>query len=60
MQLVGYGTDGGNDYWKAKNSWGASWGEKGYIRLGRGKAYGPAGQCGIQSFASYATVSTSA
>ena len=27
--VVGYGTDGGLEYWKIKNSWGTSWGEAG-------------------------------
>jgi KDEL-tailed cysteine endopeptidase len=43
--IVGYGTDGGKDYWKVKNSWGPSWGEHGYIRLSRGQS-GP-GECGL-------------
>jgi cathepsin L len=35
--LMGYGTDHstGKDYWLIRNSWSASWGESGYIRLAR-------------------------
>ena len=53
---VGYGVDGGKEYYKVKNSWGADWGEKGYIRLGRGTKFNPSGQCGIQMAASYPVV----
>jgi len=52
---VGYGTDKGQKYWKVKNSWSATWGEEGYIRMARGKADGY-GECGIRHMASYATV----
>ena len=52
--VVGYGTDSGLDYYKVKNSWSTSWGEGGYIRLGRGSQYNMgSGQCGILLQASY-------
>jgi cathepsin L len=51
--VVGYGSLSGTDYWKVKNSWGASWGMNGYILLGRGSAFQPNGQCGILDSASY-------
>jgi len=40
-----------SDYWKVKNSWGASWGESGYIRLSTS-----GDKCGILDDASYPTV----
>ena len=45
--VVGYG-NAGEDYYLVKNSWGTSWGENGYIKLGRGEQYNNGdGQCGM-------------
>ena len=54
---VGYGTDSGVEYYKVKNSWSTTWGDKGYIRLAKGSSYnGGKGQCGILLEASYPVV----
>jgi len=47
VQLVGYGTNSTDgDYWIVRNSWGAGYGENGYIRL---KRYTTNPPCGIDT-----------
>lgn len=57
VTAVGYGSEGGKDFWLVRNSWGGSWGEKGYIRMIKDiKTKHSPGICGICMSASYPIV----
>ena len=51
--VVGYGTLNGTNYWIVKNSWGTSWGDKGYLKIAD---VAGAGMCGINQYPKYPIV----
>ena len=54
IAAVGYGTtEDGIDYYLVRNSWGAGWGDNGYIKIGR-SGEDSWGICGIQEISDWA------
>ena len=47
VTAVGYGNEDGEEYYIVRNSWSASWGEEGYIRISTKPGKDGKGICGI-------------
>jgi len=54
ITAVGYGNDGTQDFYIVRNSWTASWGDKGYIKIAA--VEGGKGICGIQQTSVWPTM----
>jgi hypothetical protein len=54
ITAVGYGNDGTQDFYIVRNSWTASWGDKGYIKIAA--VEGTVGICGIQQTSVWPTM----
>jgi C1A family cysteine protease len=48
VTAVGYGEENGQEFYIVRNSWGADWGEDGYIRIAAKPGQDGKGICGIQ------------
>jgi C1A family cysteine protease len=54
VTAVGYGTDAvAGDYYLVRNSWGTTWGDKGYVKIGAAEGNGV---CGINEYVAYPIV----
>ena len=56
VEIVGYGTENGIDYWKVRNSWGTTWGQNGYVLIQRSSSTNDIGVCGIAAQPSFIIV----
>ena len=52
VEIIGYGTENGEDYWLVKNSWNEQWGDAGTFKILRGS-----NECGIEDDISAVTFS---
>ena len=55
VEIIGYGTENGLDYWNVRNSWG-DWGENGYFRVKKTSSTNDIGICGLAAEPSFLAV----
>lgn len=56
VEIIGYGTENGIDYWNVRNSWSSSWGENGYVRIKKSSSTNDPGICGISIQPSFISI----
>lgn len=56
VEIIGYGSENGVDYWTVRNSWSSSWGEQGYVRIKKTSSTNDIGICGLADQPSFLSV----